>query len=89
MKIFGKWHVTNRPYKDSEYADQFITEGYQRIKFSLPKKTVRIIRELISPCSPDKTDEKEERIIDLVVDVWGMAGPDCRTGLVKSQQILV
>ena len=38
-----------------------------------------IVIKILCPCRPETTDDKEEFIIDLVNDVWGMAGPDWRT----------
>lgn len=78
MKSLGEW--IHKRYED--YTTGGYTEiGLQRFKIDLKltKKNIRILREVLSPADPSKTDSREERILNLTVDVWGSAGPDCCT----------
>lgn len=74
MKWFGKWFTTST--EEGHYTAGGLLEfGYMqyKIRFKLDKKNWEYIRAMLMAENP----KVWSRMIDMTVDVWGSAGPDC------------
>ena len=71
----GEWVHKKYHKPDPDYAYS-ISIGYRRFKVrvSLDKANADTLKALLMGDSPKLWD----RLLDLTVDVWGGAGPDCR-----------
>ena len=74
MENLGEW-ITKSTEEGHYTAGGLLERGYRRFKIrvSLDKANIKRLTAILS--------EKESwnRVLDLTVDVWGSAGPDCRT----------
>jgi len=70
----GNWIV--KSYHEGYYtAGGLLERGFMRfkVKVSLDKANVKRLKAILYE------QESWNRVLDLTVDVWGSAGPDCRT----------
>lgn len=74
----GEWIAKKKKYPDADNLYERLVEiGYQefKVRIKLDKKNQDTIRAMLKGDSP----QFYSRWIDLVCDVWGMAGPDGST----------